>query len=550
MIDTMFGALFGLVSSPHIMGLMLIAVIFGLLVGVTPGIGGKLSIAMAIPFVYGMDMVAGAVFLLTMHAVNGTSGQISSIMFGIPGDGDDAAFDAEKIDDGEVLGDFRQFGEMLADLEARQRGVDRAGVVVVADHHLEAEAGQDQIPSWVQDYALFLLDVSGRVVDWYSGAARIYGYSRDEATGKHVSFLYPGEGNPGAEPQQELNRSAAEGHFGNEGWHVRKGGSRFWANVITTALRDETGELQGFARVVRDFSERHERDEKLRRARARVRPVPSESTIAGIVSGEFDHIPEANDAFLNLVGYSREDVRAGRLHWPDLTPPEYAALDDLAHEEGLRFGACTPYEKELLRKDGTRVPVLVATAVLKLCPFRWITFIQDLRERDQLAWSASRLQLVDLQYSDVRPDKGLYNRLVERGRMARLSDEDVVRSAMTEPPQDTRAYFRGRCIDKFPDAIAAASPHLDFLGVEVHPPGVGALLREVPALQKRLRALCTKSKYLRPPTVTPTIVRAPSPGHARRWPNTRCSVSAPTWACSAACSHISGLMSSTLDSMR
>ncbi len=91
MIDTMFGALFGLVSSPHIMGLMLIAVIFGLLVGVTPGIGGKLSIAMAIPFVYGMDMVAGAVFLLTMHAVNGTSGQISSIMFGIPGDGDDAA---------------------------------------------------------------------------------------------------------------------------------------------------------------------------------------------------------------------------------------------------------------------------------------------------------------------------------------------------------------------------------------------------------------------------------------------------------------------------
>ena len=91
MFDIMFGSLYAMLSSPHIMGLMLIAVIFGLLVGVTPGIGGKLSIAMAIPFVYGMDMVAGAVFLLTMHAVNGTSGQISSIMFGIPGDGDDAA---------------------------------------------------------------------------------------------------------------------------------------------------------------------------------------------------------------------------------------------------------------------------------------------------------------------------------------------------------------------------------------------------------------------------------------------------------------------------
>jgi PAS domain S-box-containing protein len=109
-----------------------------------------------------------------------------------------------------------------------------------------------------------------------------------------------------------------------------------------------------------------------------------ESTIAGIVSGEFDRIPEANDAFLDLVGYSREDLHAGRLHWPDLTPPEYLALDEIAHEEGLRFGACTPFEKELIRKDGTRVPVLVATAVLKLSPFRWITFVQDLRGRDRM----------------------------------------------------------------------------------------------------------------------------------------------------------------------
>jgi PAS domain S-box-containing protein len=149
------------------------------------------------------------------------------------------------------------------------------------------------------------------------------------------------------------------------------------------ALKDADGQLQGFARVVRDFSDRHERDEKLRHSRARIRPIPLQSTIASIVSGEFDRVPEANDAFLELVGYSREDLVAGRLNWPDLTPPEYAPLDELAHEELLRFGACTPFEKELIRKDGTRVPALVATAVLKLCPFRWITFVQDLRERDR-----------------------------------------------------------------------------------------------------------------------------------------------------------------------
>src|SRR6188474_1414990 len=91
MFEVMFTSLGAMVTSPHIMGLMLIGVLCGLIVGITPGIGGRLSIALAIPFVFGMEKVSGAVFLLTMHACNGTSGQISSIMFGVPGDGDDAA---------------------------------------------------------------------------------------------------------------------------------------------------------------------------------------------------------------------------------------------------------------------------------------------------------------------------------------------------------------------------------------------------------------------------------------------------------------------------
>lgn len=243
-----------------------------------------------------------------------------------------------------------------------------------APSETEPEPAPGASPAWVQDYALFLLNRDGDVVAWYSGAERIYGYREVEAIGQPVAMFYPREDTLRIRLREELKRSAAEGHFGNEGWCVRKDGTRFWANVITMALKDVNGELQGFARVVRDFSERHERDQKLRRKSARLRPFPAETTVAGIVSGEFDRIPEANDAFLELVGYSREDLVAGRLHWPDLTPPEYFALDELAHEEGLRFGACTPFEKELIRKDGTRVPVLVATAVLKLSPFRWIGF--------------------------------------------------------------------------------------------------------------------------------------------------------------------------------
>jgi proteasome accessory factor A len=86
-----------------------------------------------------------------------------------------------------------------------------------------------------------------------------------------------------------------------------------------------------------------------------------------------------------------------------------------------------------------------------------LRLLEGFRARDNLSWAAPRLALVDLQYADVRLDKGLYNRLVSRGSMSRLVTEDAVRRAMTEPPEDTRAYFRGRCVAKYADRLAAAS---------------------------------------------------------------------------------------------
>jgi proteasome accessory factor PafA2 len=90
----------------------------------------------------------------------------------------------------------------------------------------------------------------------------------------------------------------------------------------------------------------------------------------------------------------------------------------------------------------------------------WVTkleIVEGYRTRDGLAWNHPRLQLVDLQFSDVRPDRGLYNRLAARGRVARLIDEPAIERAMVEPPDDTRAYFRGRCLQQYPEAVAAAS---------------------------------------------------------------------------------------------
>jgi len=86
-----------------------------------------------------------------------------------------------------------------------------------------------------------------------------------------------------------------------------------------------------------------------------------------------------------------------------------------------------------------------------------LRLLEGYRARDSLQWGSPRLQLVDLQYADVRLDKGLYNRLVSRGSMRRLVSEEEVREAITTPPEDTRAYFRGRCLERYPNSIAAAS---------------------------------------------------------------------------------------------
>jgi proteasome accessory factor A len=116
--------------------------------------------------------------------------------------------------------------------------------------------------------------------------------------------------------------------------------------------------------------------------------------------------------------------------------------------------------KEVLRVWGEILDALARDPAETADRLDWpakLRLLEGYRARDQLAWGAPRLRLVDLQYSDVRMDKGLYNRLVTRGSMQRLVTEEEVRAAITTPPSDTRAYFRGRALEKYATSIAAAS---------------------------------------------------------------------------------------------
>ncbi|HJR63522.1 MAG TPA: ATP-binding protein [Gemmatimonadaceae bacterium] len=108
----------------------------------------------------------------------------------------------------------------------------------------------------VRDYAIFALDPGGHIVSWNAGAARIKGYSTSEILGKHFSIFYPPEDIAADKPGFELEVATREGRFEDEGWRLRKDGTRFWANVVITALFDTDGSLMGFGKVTRDLTER------------------------------------------------------------------------------------------------------------------------------------------------------------------------------------------------------------------------------------------------------------------------------------------------------
>ena len=119
----------------------------------------------------------------------------------------------------------------------------------------------------VVDYAIFMLDRNGRVASWNAGAQRILGYAADEVLGAELTRFYPDEVAVRGKPRVELEAARSDGRFEEEGWRLRKDGSTFWANVVVTAVRDDSGELIGFAKVIRDLTERNRVEAELIRAK-------------------------------------------------------------------------------------------------------------------------------------------------------------------------------------------------------------------------------------------------------------------------------------------
>jgi PAS domain S-box-containing protein len=174
----------------------------------------------------------------------------------------------------------------------------KAELVSTDVHGLIEQQGADifrLLVEGVSDYAIFMLDPDGIVMSWNEGAQRIKGYKANEIIGRHFSSFYTPDALARDWPSDELRRAQALGRFEDEGWRVRKDGTRFWANVIITALREPGGRLLGYSKITRDLTERREHEERLRQ---------SEENYRLLVEGVKDHAIFMLDVDANVLNWN------------------------------------------------------------------------------------------------------------------------------------------------------------------------------------------------------------------------------------------------------
>ena len=253
----------------------------------------------------------------------------------------------------------------------------------------------------VRDYAILMLDPSGRIISSNAGAEHIKGYRAHEIIGSHFSRFYPAQQVTEGHPDKELLIAARDGHFEDEGWRLRKDGSRFWANVIITALRDEAGALFGYATVTRDMTERRREEETLRQSEERYRALVSGVRDYAIFILDPDGFVTTWNAGAEYIkGYQAHEIIGS--HFSRFYPPESiksglperelrgATLDGRFEDEGWR-----------VRKDGSRFWANVIITAMrdtsgKLIGFSKITrnLTDRRRQEENLRLSEERFRLL------------------------------------------------------------------------------------------------------------------------------------------------------------
>jgi PAS domain S-box-containing protein len=268
----------------------------------------------------------------------------------------------------------KESGEPVPDNTAGGFDLDDASPSLEANRHAPREPSVEHamleyqfrlFVDGVTDYSIFLLDVGGNVLTWNAGAERIKGYVASEIVGRNFSVFYTEEDRQAGLPERGLSSAADEGRHESEGWRVRKDGSTFWANAVITAILDPDGNLIGYGKVTRDFSERKQTEEALRASQERFSLlVNGISDYAITMLDPKGNVISWNSGAAAAIGYSADEILGHHIS-------EFYIAEDIQSGKPMRDLTIAEregrYEDEALRvrKDGSRFLANTVIAALK-----------------------------------------------------------------------------------------------------------------------------------------------------------------------------------------
>lgn len=214
-------------------------------------------------------------------------------------------------------GSISYLAEFIEDISARKEA---------EETFRQSEARLRLLIESVKDYAILSLDLEGFVTSWNTGACKIKGYTAQEIIGQHFSRFYPQEDIDRGKPSMELRVAAETGRFEDEDWRLRKDGTRFWANVIITPLRDESGHLYGYSKITRDMTERKRTEDEIQKLAL----VARETDNAVVFTDAAGRIEWVNAGFTRLTGYSLDEIKGRKpgsfLQGPNTDPETVRTL--------------------------------------------------------------------------------------------------------------------------------------------------------------------------------------------------------------------------------
>lgn len=304
------------------------------------------------------------------------------------------SFEIEDTAQAVSMGVFAAEGTFISVLAALLHSAQQRSEASVLEARENAERFRLLVEG-VKEYAIFMLDPGGRVASWNAGAERIKGYTREEILGEHISRFYTEEDVLRGKPRQMLEGAASKGSVENESWRVRKDGSRFWASVLITALRDEKGTLIGFSKVTRDLTERRRAEDALR---ASERGLSEAQRIAHIGDWDYDIARDTgrwSDELYRIFGLVPGSMTPSyRTFLGSIHPGDREAVRRSVREAIYKLDHLTT-EYRIIRPNGEVRHVQTRCEVVRNAsekPLRLVGTIQDISERkaleDQLAYRA------------------------------------------------------------------------------------------------------------------------------------------------------------------